>query len=286
MRRAVTMLCWLLVGAACPIAAAAASTLEKIGATGTIVLGFRDASPPFSFRDANGKPAGYSIDLCNRIAAAVKERLSLPRLEVRYVRVTPEDRIAKLVSGEIDLECGSTTRTISRQAQVDFTLLTFVTGTELLVPLGSNIDDLSGLEGRKIALLPGTTNDAVIRSALASRMVNAELVSVADHDAGVAAVESGRVDAYASDEVLLIGLARKVKDPSKLRLTGKLYSYEPYALMVRQNDAEFRYIADRTLAGLFRTREIGDIYRRWFGDWNAGPSQILIALYMLQSVPE
>jgi glutamate/aspartate transport system substrate-binding protein len=285
MRRAVAIL-FGLAAAACPVATAPAGTLEKIGASGIIAFGYRDASPPFSFKNADGKPVGYSIDLCNRIAAAVKERLSLPHLEVRYVRVTPEDRIAKLVAGEIDVECGSTTRTISRQAEVDFSLLIFLTGTELLVTVGSNIDDLSGLDGRKVALLPGTTNDVVIRSALASRGIDAEVVPVQDHDAGVAAVESGQADAYATDEVLLIGLARKAKDPSKLRLTGKLYSYEPYALMVRQNDAEFRFVADRALASLFRTREIGDIYSKWFGDWNAGPSQMLIALYMLQSVPE
>jgi glutamate/aspartate transport system substrate-binding protein len=286
MRRTAAILSCVIALAAGPIATASAGTLDKVRSTGTIALGYRDASPPFSFKDADGQPAGFSIDLCNRIAAAVREQLSLAHLDIRYVRVTPEDRIEKLVAGEIDIECGSTTRTISRQAQVDFTLITFATGTELLVRVGSKIDDLADLEGKKVALLPGTTNDVVIRSALASRVVAAELITVKDHDDGVAAVEDGRADAYATDEVLLIGLARKAKDPTKLRLTGRFYSYEPYALMVRQNDAEFRLVADRTLADLFRTLEIGDVYRRWFGDWNTAPSQFLIALYLLQSVPE
>ena len=144
---------------------ARADTMEKIKASGSIAIGYREASPPFSFLGADGTPIGYSVDLCNRIAAAVKAELRLGELAVRYVPVVPETRIEKLVGGEIDIECGSTTRTIARQAQVDFTLLTFITGTELLVRIGSAVDDLGGLEGKKVALLPVTTTEAVTRSA-------------------------------------------------------------------------------------------------------------------------
>jgi glutamate/aspartate transport system substrate-binding protein len=268
------------------IGAAEANTLEKIRATQTISLGYREASPPFSYKDADGRPAGYSVELCNRIAAAVKTELDLPELALRYVAVTAENRIERLVSGDIDLECGSTTRTIARQAQVDFTLFTFVTGTELLVQVGSRIDDIGNLVGKTVAVLPGTTTEALIRSALASRSASAAIRPVRDHDEGVAAVVAGTADAYASDEVLLIGLARRSKDPGKLRLTGKLYSYEPYALMLRRDDGALRYVADRTLAQLFRGGEIADIYRRWFGEWGVGPRPMLVNLFLLQSLPE
>jgi ABC-type amino acid transport substrate-binding protein len=282
MRRSAATLLLLL----CLIAPASAGTLEKIRESGFLALGYREASPPFSYKNEKGRPAGFSVDLCNRIADAVRKQLALPELEIRYVPVTVADRVEKLITGDIDIECGSTTRTIARQTQVDFTLMTFATGTELLVRVGSNINGIPDLAGKKVALLPGTTNDAVIRAALVAQVVDAEIVPVKDHDAGVAAVEDGTVDAYASDEVLLIGLARKAKDPSQLRLSGQLYSYEPYALMVRQDDAAFRLIADRTLAETFRSLDIAKVYARWFGDWNASPNQFLIALYLLESVPE
>ena len=263
-----------------------ADTMEKIKTTGAITIGYREASPPFSFNGEAGRPAGYSVDLCNRIAAAAKAELGLSELAVHYVPVTPETRIDRLVSGEIDIECGSTTRTLARQARVDFTLLTYVTGTELLVRVGSGIDGLDGLEGKTVALLPGTTTETLIRSALAKRTVSAVIKPVRDHDEGVAAVEAGTADAYASDEAILIGLARKARDPGQLRLTGALYSLELYALMIRQNDAAFRQLADGTLARIYRSGDINDVYQRWFADWTAPPSRLLVALFLLQSIPE
>jgi ABC-type amino acid transport substrate-binding protein len=264
-----------------------AGTLDKIRQAGTIALGYREDAQPFSFADSAGQPAGYSIDLCSRIVTTLRAGLAMPDLKVRYVRVTPEDRIEKLIAGEIDIECGSTTRTISREERADFTLMTFLTGTDLLVRAGSGIDGISKLEGKKLGLLPGTTNDVAIRRQLAFLGVNAQVVDVANHDDGVSAVEDGRVDAYATDQVLLIAHAiGEGHDATKLRLTGRMYSYEPYALMVRQNDAEFRLVADRTLADLFRSGGIAEIYRKWFGAWNVEPSDLLIALYALQSIPE
>ncbi len=161
--------------------------------------------------------------------------------------------MTKLEEGDIDIECGSTSKTLSRQARVDFTLLTFVTGTELLVHVGSKINDPSGLEGKRVAVLPGTTTDLVIRNVLKEKMINAEIVAVRDHDDGLAALQDHRADAYASDEIILIGLARGAKNAEDLRLSGSLYSYEPYALMVRKNDADFRLIADRALAETYRS---------------------------------
>jgi glutamate/aspartate transport system substrate-binding protein len=286
MRISTAVMSLTIAGLAQAMTPAKADTLDRIKATGTITIGYVHASPPFASSERGGKPEGFSIDLCQRIVAGVKQVSGLAELTVKYVPVTTETRIPKLEAGEIDIECGSTTRTLSRQARVDFTLLTFVSGTELLVHLDSKIDDIADLEGKKVAILPDTTTEAVIKTLLKQRLVSATVVPVKDHDDGVAALDDGRADAYASDEVLLIGLARKSKDPANLRLSGKLYSYEPYALMVRQNDAAFRLVADRALAQVFRSGEIEKIYDRWFGQWNVNPSRMLMALYRIQSLPE
>jgi glutamate/aspartate transport system substrate-binding protein len=286
MRFSTIVISLMIVGFAQVMAPADADTLDRIKATGTITVGYVDASPPFASSERGGKPEGFSIDLCQRIVAGVKQATGMAELTVKYVPVTTETRIPKLEAGEIDIECGSTTRTLSRQARVDFTLLTFVTGTELLVHLDSKIDDIANLEGKKVATLPDTTTETVIKTLLEQRLVNAAVVPVKDHDDGIAALDDGRADAYASDEVLLIGLARKSKKPENLRLSGNLYSYEPYAMMVQQNDAAFRLIADRALAQVYRSGEIDKIYDRWFGQWKLKPSRMLIALYRIQSLPE
>jgi ABC-type amino acid transport substrate-binding protein len=267
-------------------AAAQSGTLDKIRASGSVALGYRTASPPFSSAEAGAHPAGYSIDLCLRIVAAVRQATGLDKLAIVYVPVTAENRIEKLESGEIDIECGSTTRTLSRQERVDFTLQTFVTGAELLVRLGSNVNRLADLEGKKVAVLPGTTTDNTVRAELKQQLINATVVAVRDHDEGVAALVDGRADAYASDEVILIGLARKLGDNANLRLSGSMFSYEPYALMVRRNDADFRLVADRALAETFRSGGIGGIWERWFGKWVARPNPHLVTLYRLNGLPD
>jgi len=268
------------------IGAAQAGTLDKMRSSGEIVLGYRAASPPFSSSDGKGASTGFSIDLCQRVVAEAQRAAGLDRLAVRYVAVTPEDRVQKLTSGEIDIECGSTTRTLGRQAQVDFTLLTFVTGTELLVKVGSRIDGMADLAKKKVAVLPGTTTERVVQDQLAQMRIGTETVAVKDHDDGLRALEDGRADAYASDEIILIGLDKGAKDPAQFRLTGTLYSYEPYALMVRRDDADFRLAADRALAGIYRSGEIGGMYERWFGKWRNKPNPILVTLYRIQSLPE
>jgi len=281
---AVSALCLVVAAIVFGLPAPAhADTLDKIQASKSISLGYRKASPPFSSADEDGKPIGFSIDLCLRVVAAVKQATGLDKLAIAYVPVTAENRLEKLETGDIDIECGSTSRTLARQARVDFTLLTFVTGTELLVHVGSKIDGLSGLEGKRVAVLPGTTTENVIITELKRQLINAEIVKVRDHDDGLVALRAGRADAYASDEIILIGLARGAKDASDLRLSGTIYSYEPYALMVRKNDADFRLVADRALAETYRSGDIGAIYDRWFGKWSAQPNPVLVALYRIQS---
>ena len=284
MRTFLTALSSLVLLAAFAASAMAAGTLDTIRSRGAIIIGYRADAAPFSSLGSDGKPQGYSIDLCDRIAGAVKDQLNLPKLQVRYTPVTAENRISKLRSGAIDIECGTTTRTISRQAQVDFTLFTFLSGTDLLVKATSSIHGVADLANKRIAVQPGTTTEKVLKQLFSLRLVPVTVVPVQSGAAGLAALENGQVDAYASDQVVLIGLAAGSKDPKSLRLSGALYSYEPYAFMVRQNDAAFRLIADRTLALIYQNDDIVKIYDRWFGQWQPDPPSLLRALYDIESL--
>lgn len=284
MRTFLTAVASLVLVAAFGGSAIAAGTLDTIHARGVMIIGYRVDAAPFSFLGADKKPQGYAIDLCDRIADAVKAQLNLPKLPIRYEPVTAANRISKLRSGAIDIECGTTTRTISRQAQVDFTLFTFLSGTDLLVAANSSIHGVGDLSNKRIAIQPGTTTEAVLKQLFSLRLITATVVPVRNGAEGLAALENGQVDAYASDQVVLIGLAAGAKDPKSLRLGGTLYSYEPYAFMVRQNDAAFRLLADRTLALIFQSDDIVKIYDRWFGQWQPDPPPLLRALYDIESL--
>ncbi|HYB08434.1 MAG TPA: amino acid ABC transporter substrate-binding protein [Alphaproteobacteria bacterium] len=268
-----------------PVLHAHAQTLDKIKTSGAVLVGYRTDAPPFS-SGAGAEPQGFSIDLCNRVVVELKLALKMDNLQVKYVPVDAETRFSKLESGEIDIECGATTRTLSRETRFDFSLFTFLTGTEMLVRLDSNIRAPSDLAGKKIAVLPGTTTEKVMKDVLKQLLVNADIVPVKSHEDGIAAITDGRADGYASDQVLLIGLAKKSKDPSLYRMSGTFYSYEPYALMIRKNDADFRVVADRALAQTYKSGQIWEIYKRWFGEWNVKPGPALMALYALQSLSE
>ena len=260
-------------------------TLKKIRDSGTITLGYREQSLPFSFRGDDGKPAGYSVDLCQRIATGVQQQLKLPKLDVKWVPVTPENRIASVVNGTVDLECGSTTSSLSRHERVDFSHMTFVDGGSLLVKMGGSIATLQDLGGKKIGVVPGTTTDGAIRSVLQRASVTAEIVPITDHRGGLVALETGAIDAYASDRVILIGLAATAKDPGQFGIAEQYLSYEPYAFMLRRGDAPFRLAVNRVLSSLYRSGDILQIYGRWFGKLGP-PSRILIAMYALHALPE
>jgi len=260
-------------------------TLKKIKDSGTIVVGYREQSLPFAFRGDDGKPAGYSVDLCQRIATGIQQQLKLAKLDVKWVPVTPENRIASVVNGTIDLECGSTTASLSRQEQVDFSNMTFIDGGSLLIKLGTNMSTLQDIGGKKIGVVPGTTTEGVIRTMLQKAQITADVVPVTDHRGGLAALESGSIDAYASDRVILIGLAATAKDPGQFAIAEQYLSYEPYAFMLRRGDAPFRLAVNRVLASLYRSGEIIPIYARWFGRLGQ-PSKILVAMYALYALPE
>jgi ABC-type amino acid transport substrate-binding protein len=262
-------------------------TLKKVKDTGTLTLGYRENSPPFSFMSSLDRrfPVGYSVDLCQRVATAVQAKLGLPNLQVNWVPVTVADRAAAVTSGRIDLECGSTSITLGRQEQVDFSNMTWVDGAGLLVRSGQNLAGLSDMGGRRIAVIPGTTTEKALTEALRKKTVSAQIVPVKDHDEGRDALLAGKVDGYVSDRVLLIGLLMTAKEPAKLVLADEQFSYEPYGLMLRRGDAPFRLLINRTLATLYRSDEIVRVYDTWFGAIGR-PSSVLVLMYVLNAIPE
>jgi glutamate/aspartate transport system substrate-binding protein len=269
-----------------PAAPPAATTLEKIKATKTIALGYRDSSVPFSYTGPTKEPLGYSVDLCTRVVEDLRSELKLPDLQVRWVPVSVETRVRALVDGTIDLECGSTTNTLSRQERVDFSLTTFITGASLLALAGSNVGDQLGVI--RIAVIPGTTTEQMVKNAMTAMGATpdaARVVAVKDHADGLAAVVEKRAEVYATDRAILMGLVTSASDPSQFVLLDRYLSYEPYALMLRRGDPEFRLAVNRTLARLYRTGQAVDIYRRWFGRWG-DPGPLTLGLYAIEGLPE
>jgi ABC-type amino acid transport substrate-binding protein len=261
-------------------------TLEKIKATKTIALGYRDSSVPFSYAGPTKEPIGYSVDLCTRVVEDLRRELALPDLQPTWVPVMVETRVRALVSGTIDLECGSTTNTLSRQERVDFSLTTFITGASLLALAGSGVGDQLG--AIRIAVIPGTTTEQMVKDAIASMgatAADAKLVAVNDHADGLAAVVERRAEVYATDRAILMGLVASASNPRQFVLLDRYLSYEPYALMLRRGDPEFRLAVNRTLARLYRSGQVLDIYHRWFGQWG-DPSPLTLGLYAIEGLPE
>lgn len=272
------------VCAAPSIAAEPQGVLKKIKATKTITLGYSESAAPFSFVGYDNRPQGYSIDLCKRIADGIQQQLGLAELTIKWVKVNVETRIPAVMKGAVDIECGATTHTLMRQGKVDFSSMTFVDGGSYISKLRSNIATLKDLNGKRISLIPGTTTEKVLQAALDQAQVKAEIVAVRTHAEGFAALREGTIDAYASDRMILIGLAMSAIDVASYRLSDEMFSYEPYALMMRR-DADFRLAVNRELARLYRSGDVINLYARWYGPLGE-PSTLLKAMYFLNSIPE
>ncbi|NNU81984.1 amino acid ABC transporter substrate-binding protein [Halovulum dunhuangense] len=259
--------------------------LGAIAERGSIVLGHRESSVPFAYLDENQNPVGYSIDLCMAVVAAVEETLGKD-LEVQFVPVTPQTRIALMANGTIDLECGSTTNNLTRQEQVEYLPVTFITGTKILTRKDSGIASVDDLDGKTIALAQGTTNERAIKAAVEERGLDVRILPVKDHAEGMLTLETDRVDAYSTDHILLHGLIQKSRTPDDFAVVGDFLSYDPYALMIPRNESDFELVGKRALAALFRSGEIGEIYERWFGPMGVEQSDLLQASFQLNALPE
>jgi ABC-type amino acid transport substrate-binding protein len=260
-------------------------TLKKIKTSGTFTIGYREGAPPFSFPGPDKRPVGYSIDLCMHVAGAIQKQLGLADLKLNWVPVTAENRIDMVAQGKVDIECGTTTASLSRQERVDFSLMTFVDGGSLLTAAGANLSGLADLADKRIAVIPGTTTEKALSDFLKKEFITVKVVQVKDHLEGLAAIEKGLADAFASDRGTLIGIAVTSKDPTRFALANVVFSYEPYGLMVRHNDAAFRLAVNRALAGLYRSGGFVPIYERWFGGFGK-PSEAIQAMYLLNGLPE
>lgn len=275
----------LLCSSVVAVAAELTGTLKAIRDRGAVVIGHATDANLMSFVGPDGKPAGYSVDLCRAIAEEAAKAAGLPETKIQYVPVTLDNRFDMVTSGKIDIECATSTITLSRMQKVDFTAMTFLSGGSLLVARGAAIHSVAGLVDESVAVIPGTTTETALRAALDRSFVNAKVVPVKDHTEGIAALESGKVTAYASDRVILIGLLIESGKLDKFGIVEELFSYEPYGFMVRRNDADFRLVANRTLARLYRTGEVLKIFERWFGKLGDPPAP-LAAMYLMNATPE
>lgn len=277
----------LLIAAPAVVPDAAAQelrgALKRIKESGTITLGVREASTPFSFRGRDGNPQGYSVEMCNAVVEALRAELKAPKLKVRYVYVTPETRIAAARDGRVDLECGSTTHTMTRRKQVDFSLPIFVDGAAILSRAAANIATARDLQGKRVAVLERSSTEAALQRVQQALGITFAIERVRDHDFGLKRLETGDADAYITDRSILFDLAIKATDITQLSLGQEFLSYEPYAIMMRR-DADLRLAVDKTLARLFGTGKAIEIFQRWFG--NTPPSGPLAAMFILNGFPE
>jgi glutamate/aspartate transport system substrate-binding protein len=252
--------------------------LKKIKESGKIVIGHREASVPFSFLDDAKKPAGFSVDLCLQIVEEIKAELAMPDLKVEYTAVNPQTRIPLIANGTIDLECGSTTNNLTRRKQVDYALTTFVTGTKLLVKKDSGIREIEDLKGKAVAVSQGTTNERVIKAFIEANSIDAKIVNVKEVAEGLLSLETDRVDALGSDDILLYGQVVRSKNPDDLEVVGRRLSYDPYAIMMRRDDSALRLVADRRLAKLFSSGEFTQIYTKWFEPLKIGENTVPVPM--------
>jgi glutamate/aspartate transport system substrate-binding protein len=253
--------------AAAPVAAAPAEkvdTLKRIRDTGTILVGVREASVPFSFLDAQKQPQGYSVDLCLKVVDAIKAELKMPRLEVKFVPVSSANRIPALLENKIDLECGSTTNTRERQKQVAFAYTTFVAGIKMLAKTASNVNSIDDLRGKTIVVTKGTTSEKMMKQLNDERLLKLTILEMTDHNDSFKAVAEGKAVAFPMDDVLLYGLISKSSKADDFAVVGKYLSVEPYAIMMRKDEPQLERVVNHALTDLFQSGEIRRIYAKWF----------------------
>lgn len=257
----------VLIGAGVFASAAQAQetgTLKKIKDTGSITLGVRDSSIPFSYLDDKQSYQGYSIDLCMKVVTAIQKQLGLTALDVKLNPVTSATRIPLMANGTIDLECGSTTNNLERQKQVAFAPTTFVTANRLLAKKSSNINSLADMKGKTLVSTSGTSNLKQVTALNGEKNLGMNIMTAKDHAEAFLMVETGRAVAFAMDDILLASLAASSKSPSDYAITKEALSVEPYGIMMRREDPAFKKAVDGAIEGVFKSGDINRIYAKWF----------------------
>ena len=259
--------------------------LKRIAESKTIAVAYRADAMPFSFADDKRQADGFSIELCKRVVRSIERQLGVDGLKINWVPVSVESRLEAVAKGRADMECGSTTMTLARMKEVDFSSVIFVETTGLLAKTAAGLRSLSDLSGKKIAVVAGTTNERAINVQLKRRQLDATVLPFKSRDEALAALEEGKADAFASDRLLLLGASTKAKDPRALTLLGDHLSFEPYAIVLPRGDAAFRLAVNTGLAQTYAGDEIVEIFRRWFSAFGR-PSALLEAVYALGAIPE
>jgi glutamate/aspartate transport system substrate-binding protein len=245
-------------------AGAQEGTLKKIKDSGTITIGHRDASIPFSYYDDKQQPVGYSMEICGRVVDALKAELKMPKIEVKYQLVTSANRIPLMANGTIDLECGSTTNNLDRQKQVWFTITHFVTANRFVAKRASNLRKLEDLKGKTVVSTAGTTNIKQITELNAQKNLGASIVSANGHAEAFLMVETGRAAAFVMDDILLYSLVATSKTPGEYEISADALSVEPYGIMVRKDDVAFKKVVDAAMVNTYKSGAINGIYSKWF----------------------
>jgi ABC-type amino acid transport substrate-binding protein len=266
------------------LAGAAPDTLGKIKSSQTITIAYSDNSLPFSFTE-DGKPSGYSVDLCKEIVDSLKQQLGLEDIKVQWKAANTPERLRMVEKGEADLECGTTSITLDRQEKVDFSNEIFIESGGVLVLADSDMQGLISLGGKKVAVIPGTTTEKRLAKALERKHVNAEMVKIKNAKEGIEALDAKKVDAYAGDQLTLAGEVAQSKDPSRYAMLTQQFSIDPYGLALPRGDADFRLAVNRALARVYREGAIEQIFVGAFGP-DAEPSDILKVVYLINAYPD
>ena len=259
--------------------------LKQIQETKTIAVAYRTDALPFSFEDADKKPAGYTVDVCRGVIAVIERQIGVSPLQVKWVPVTTQSRFSAIASGQADMECGASTVTLGRMKEVAFSSLTFLDGTGLLIRASTAGNSLTDLSGKKIGVIGGTSNERALGEALKKNILSATVVKVRSREEGLEQLEAGSLDAFASDRVLLLGLILKAKTPKDLALLGDALSFEPYAIALPRGDWAMKQAVDAALSQIYRSNALPDIYNRWFGTLGV-PGPVLETMFGLGRLPE
>jgi ABC-type amino acid transport substrate-binding protein len=274
-----------LAALAAPPVHAGSATLDRIRASGTITFAYRDGAAPFSFADRDGHVRGYSVELCAAVAASIQRALKLPSLKLVWQPVDAANRLDAVAGGRADAECGTTTITLARMEQVDFSVPIFVDGGSVLLRANSKIAKLADLRGKRVAVIPGTTTEGALVAALNVQDAPATLVPVTDAAQGAAMLRAGKVDGFASDRVVLASLVLRSPQGRQFEVLPADFSYEPYGIVVRRDDPDFRLAVNRALVDLYKHGGIDPIFQRWLSPMGP-PGPLLHAMFYLMSFPD
>jgi ABC-type amino acid transport substrate-binding protein len=285
MTRSITFVFVALFTAGAVHAQALDGRLKKIAQTKTISIAYRTDAMPFAFADDRNQIDGFSIDLCKRVVNSIERQFDIKGLQIKWVPVTVQSRFEAVAKGRADMECGSSTITLARLKQVDFSSIIFVETTGLLVKTASGVRSLSDLSGKKIAVVADTTNERAINAQLKRRLLSATVVPFKSRDEAFAAVEEDKADAFASDKLLLVGAVTKAKDPRSLTLLTEELSFEPYGIVLPRGDSSLRLAVNTGLAQLYSSGQVVEVFRRWFEAFGQVPP-IIQAAFILGSIPE